>query len=597
MDLTAQSAVLIPPYGGALVNLMSEGEARDELLARAKHLPSVQISLRSTCDLEQLAVGALSPLDRFMGEQDYRSVLASLRLADGTIFPMPVTLPVDSLQNIVIGREIGLRSPTNEVLAVMRVDEIYSWDLEEEAARVAGTAESRHPFVSEMHTWGKHYLSGPITVVNLPRHRDFPALRRTPAEVRGLLARMGRPNVAGYQPRHLMHRAHEALTKSVAEQINGSILINPAAGTTGYSDGEHYSRIRCYRALIEGRYDSSRTLLNLMPLAVRLAGPRAGLWQGIINRNYGVSHFIIGSDPHCVLPDAHGKAFHEYPREDQELYRKLEQEAGLHMIPLREMVYLPEGNRYEISEHAIVRKERYIRVSSTRIIEESEFQGKPLPEWFTYPEVARIIREANPPKLQQGFCIWLTGLPSSGKSTIADHLAPMLMALGKKVTLLDGDVVRTHLTRGLGFSKEDRLTNILRVGFVASEIVRHNGVAICALISPYAAARHQVRAMMGQGKFIEVFVDTPVAVCETRDVKGMYSQARRGTLKGFTGVDDAYEPPDSPEILINTTSDSPEASARAIITFLEEQGSVERESPVSGAVIGESLGCRLPAHQ
>jgi sulfate adenylyltransferase len=577
MDLAGRLAALIPPYGGTLVNLLCEDAARLEVLDRAKHLPSVQISSRSVCDLEMLAVGAFSPLDRFMGEQDYRGVLESLRLADGTIFPIPVTLPVDAGKDIKIGSGIALRAPTNEVLAVMRVDEVYPWDLAEEATRVIGTTDSRHSLVSEMHTWGKYCLSGPLTVVNLPRYRDFPALRRTPAEVRSILARMGRNNVAGYQPPHPMHRAHEALTKAVAEESGGSLLINPIVGMTAYSDMGHYNRIRCYQALIDRRYDPARTLLNLTPLAVRMAGPRAGLWHGIINRNYGVNHFIVGRDPHCPEKDVHGKAFCEYSSEIQQRFRNLENEIGVRMVPIKEMVYLPTRKRYEASERAIIGKQDYIRVSTNRIIEESVFRGTPLPEWFTYPEVARILQEAHPPRTRQGFCIWLTGLPSSGKSTIADILAPLLMARGKKVTLLDGDVVRTHLTKGLGFSRDDRVTNILRVGFVASEIVRHEGVVICALISPYTSARDQVRSMIEDGRFIEVFVDTPVSVCEVRDVKGMYGQARRGTLKGFTGVDDSYEPPRSPELRICTTNHPPEASARMIAAFLEERGFIERE--------------------
>jgi len=314
-----------------------------------------------------------------------------------------------------------------------------------------------------------------------------------------------------------------------------------------------------------------------MPLAARIAGPRAGLWHAIINRNFGVNHLIIGRDPHCMIPDTYGKAFHECPSDVRKQFRKFEEDIDVRMVPLREMVYLPEGNRYAIPEHAVVGEQKYIRVMAEQIIEESVAHGKPLPEWFTYSEIAKIIQEAYPPTTRQGFCLWLTGLPSSGKSTIADFLAPMLMTRGKKVTLLDGDVVRTHLTKGLSFSKEDRLTNILRVGYVASEIVRHNGVVICALISPYAAARDQVRTMMGKGQFIEIFVDTPVTVCESRDVKGMYSQARRGTLKQFTGVDDAYEPPASPEIRIDTTGHSPEASARTIMGFLEKRGFIPKE--------------------
>jgi sulfate adenylyltransferase len=256
----------------------------------------------------------------------------------------------------------------------------------------------------------------------------------------------------------------------------------------------------------------------------------------------------------------------------QELFHAHEAEIGVQMIPHREMVYLPGGNRYEESNRVVNCAEEYIRVSATTVIEDSLFRGKRLPEWFTYPEVAQILIDAHPPKTRQGFCIWLTGLPSSGKSTIADALAPLLPSSGRRVTVLDGDVVRTHLTKGLGFSKEDRITNILRVGFVASEVVRHEGVVICALISPYASARDQVRAMVGGDRFIEVFVDTPVSVCEGRDVKGMYTMAKQGRITGFTGVDDVYEPPCSPELCIDTVAATPEASARQILECLIQKG-------------------------
>jgi sulfate adenylyltransferase len=590
--MTEQASLvkLIAPYGGRLVDLLVSDEERNRVLRKAKRLPSIQISFRSVCDLELLAIGAFSPLDRFMGEKDYRSVLRDMRMADGTLMPVPVTLPVDSIDGLKIGGELVLRSPTNDMLAVMLLEEIYAWDLERECSAVLGTTDSRHPLVSEMHAWGGYCLSGPVTVLNLPRHNDFTDLRKTPAGVRAALEALGRENVIAYQPRHPMHRAHETLTKEAANEVDGSLLIQPVVGITGYSDLDHYTRVRCYKTLIEKYYDPGQTVLNLIPLAVRMAGPRAGLWHGIINRNYGASHFIIGRDPHGTGKDCHGRAFYS-SCDVQELFSAHQAEIGLCMIPHKEMVYVPGGNRYEVSDRVVNGSEEYIRVSATNVIEDSLFQGKRLPAWFTCWEVAQILFEANPPKTRQGFCVWLTGLPSSGKSTIADILTPLLMAAGKKVTLLDGDVVRTHLTKGLGFSKEDRITNILRVGFVASEVVRHEGVAICALISPFASARDQVRAMVGGGRFVEVFVDTPVDVCEVRDVKGMYTQAKRGKLKGFTGVDDAYEPPCAPEVRIDTVSATAGESARRIMEVLHGKGFlnfVEKRAkprtPCTGAV-------------
>jgi sulfate adenylyltransferase len=576
MAVREQETALITPYGGRLVDLVACAADRAALIEKAKHLPSVQISARSACDLELLAVGAFSPLDRFLTEKDYCSVLADMRLANGVLFPIPLTLPVESADGLEIGRELVLRSPTNEMLAVMRLDEVYPWDLEEEAAAVLGTTDSRHPLVSEMHSWGRFCLSGPLTVLHLALHKDFPDLRKTPVEVRSILAAMGRENVIAYQPRHPMHRAHEAFTKETASKIDGSLLIHPAVGITTYGEMEDYTRIRCYKTLTENYFDRGRTLLNVFPLAVRMAGPRAGLWHGIINRNYGVNHLIIGRDPHSLSMISPKNAFYD-SRDVQQLFLRLEAEIGVRMIPHKEMVYLPQSKRYEESSCVARAKEEYIRVSARTVIEDSLFLGTRLPEWFTHPEISQILYDANPARSRQGFCVWLTGLPSSGKSTIAEILMPRLMAKGRRVTLLDGDVVRTHLTKGLGFNKEDRVTNILRVGFVASEVVRHEGVAICALISPYAHARDQVRSMVGRERFIEVFVDTPVSICEQRDVKGMYTQAKRGTIKGFTGVDDAYEPPLSPDLRINTASMTPDESAHLIIEELVQRDFLSRE--------------------
>jgi sulfate adenylyltransferase len=566
--------LLIPPYGGTLVNLLATDAERQELLQRAKALPSVQISPRSVCDLELMALGAFSPLKRFMSKHDYRSVLSDMRLADGMLMPIPVTLPVDLPHGLDPGTELVLRSPTNDILAVMLLEEIFAWDRIAECRSVLGTTDSRHPLVSEIHTWGRSLISGPLKVINLPRRHDFRHIRRTPAEVRMLLEELQRPNVIAYQPRHPMHRAHETLTKAAADEVGGSLLIQPVVGTAGYADLEHYTRVRCYEALFDNHYYTGSALLNLLPLAVRMAGPRAGLWHGIINRNYGANYFIIGRDPHGPGNDSQGKPF--YASSDvQKLFSAHETEIGVRMIPHREMVYLPGDNRYAGSDRVMNGRDEYIRVSASNVVEDSLFQGKRLPEWFTYPEIAQILADAYPSRTRQGFCIWLTGLPSSGKSTIADALAPMLPSSGRRVTVLDGDVVRTHLTKGLGFSKEDRITNILRVGFVASEVVRHEGAVICALISPYASARDQVRSMIGADRFIEVFVNTPVSVCERRDVKGMYTMAKQGRITGFTGVDDVYEPPRSPEVCIDTVEATPDASARQILAVLVKKGFLE----------------------
>lgn len=566
---------MIAPYGGKLINLLVKEDKRKELSEEAKFLPSIQISYRSQCDLELLAVGAFSPLDRFMGERDYKNVLSEMRLSNGTLFPIPVTLPVNDTKNLKPGKKIVLRSPTNEILAIMVFEDLYEWDLEEEATSVLGTTDSRHPLVAEMHTWGKFYITGPVTMLNLPRYYDFPELRKTPAEVRGILQEMGYNNVVAFSPRHPMHRPHEELTKRTADEVKGSLLIDPVVGITYVGEADHYTSVRCYKALAEKHYDPGRTLLSLLPMAARMAGPRAGLWHGIVNRNYGVSHYIVGKDRITAEKNSQGNHFYD-TREVQKAFREHEHELGVRMIPFREMVYSPQAKTYVVPETDLNETKKTTTPIRTKVVEDSLFMEKKFPEWFTRPEVAHILQEVYPPKIRQGFCIWLTGLPSSGKSTIADILASMLKARGKRVTLLDGDVVRTHLTKGLGFSKEDRITNIRRVGFVASEIVRHSGVVICALISPYRSARDTVRVMVGEENFMEVYVDTPVSVCEIRDVKGMYAQAKKGKLKGFTGVDDDYEPPLDPELTINTVNSSPQESADKILHFLVEEGFIEQ---------------------
>lgn len=569
-----KKARLISPYGGKLVNLVAEQKRRSELIEKAKFLPSIQISYRSQCDLELLAVGALSPLDRFMGEKDYKNVLKEMRLSNGTLFPIPITLPVEDKKNLEIGKEVVLRSSEFGILAIMTVEEIYEWDLEKEAMAVAGTVDSRHSLVSEMYTWGKYCISGPLVLPEQPLHFDFPNLRKTPAETRAVLEQMGFDNVVGFQPSNPMHRAHEALTKKAAEELNGALLLQAVVGITrrGYIDD--YTRVRCYIALVKNYYDPARTLLGLLPMAVRMAGPRAALWHGIINRNYGVNHLIVGRDNVIPGKDAQGKHFYD-TYHIQKLFKEHEKEIGVSLLPFRKMVYVTKDDAYEDLDKVISEGKEYISLSGTKVIEDSWTNERKLPEWFTRPEIAHILHEVNPPKTKRGFCIWLTGLPSSGKSTIADVLAPMLMARGKRVTMLDGDRVRTHLTKGLGFAKEDRITNIIRVGFVASEVVKHNGVAICSLISPYTTARDKVRAMIGEDKFLEVFVDTPLEVCEARDVKGLYALAKKGVIKGFTGVDDPYEMPVAPELVINTVEASPAESAIRIFHHLVERGFVK----------------------
>lgn len=566
------NSILISPYGGKLVNLVAGAEEREELMVRASKLPSVQISARSLCDLELLATGAFSPLDRFMGKADYERVLTEMRLKNGILFPMPITLPIDESALPSWGEAITLNDARNNTLAIMQIEDVYHYDPMRETRLVLGTTDPKHPMVSEMVRWGKVYVTGELKVINLPIYHDFVDLRHTPAEVRARLEKMGHANVVAFQTRNPMHRIHEELTKRAADEVGGSLLIHPVVGLTKPGDVDHYTRVRVYRALYENYYDHDRTMLSLFPLAMRMGGPREALWHAIIRRNYGANHLIVGRDHAGPGSDSQGKPFYG-PYEAQLMVAQYSDETEVKPVEFKELVYLADEERYEEAPRA-PEGARVFSISGTQVREDYLAKGKLLPEWFTRKETAEILQQMYPPRHKQGFCIWFTGLSGSGKSTTAEILTSLLLERGRQIALLDGDVVRTHLSKGLGFSREDRDTNILRIGYVASEIARAGGAVICAAISPYRATRNEVRKMVGEN-FIEVFVDTPIEVCEQRDVKGLYARARRGQITGFTGVDDPYEEPVNPELTLDTVNNDPSANAHKIASFLEAQGLIE----------------------
>jgi sulfate adenylyltransferase len=568
---------LISPYGGKghgdkdhrLVNLLVTGNEREALIARAMKLPSIKISMRALCDLELLATGGFSPLNEFMGKADYERVLREMRLTNGTLFPLPITLTANPAELPMVGEEIALRNANNDLIAVLEIDEVFHWDPETEARLAYGTTDARHPMVSDMLSWGKVCLSGPMKVINLPKYHDFVDLRMTPAQVRQRLEAMGNANVVAFQTRNPLHRIHEELTKRAARRVGGSLLIHPVVGMTKPGDVDHYTRVRIYRTLVDKYYEHDKTLLSLLPLAMRMAGPREALLHAIIRRNHGANHFIVGRDHAGPGKDSSGKLFYG-PYDAQEMLQKHETELGVKMVPFEELVYLPERQEY-VEDKDVPEGAKVLNISGTQVRDDYLAKGKLLPDWFTRPETAQILSQMYPPRHQQGFCIWFTGLSGAGKTVTAQVLTELLLEHGKQLTMLDGDVIRTHLSKGLGFSKEDRDTNILRIGFVAGEIVRHGGVVVCAAISPYRAARNEARQMVGDN-FIMAYMDTPIEVCEQRDTKGLYAKARRGELKGFTGVDDPYEPPISPEITLKGMGITPEENARQIIAYLKQQG-------------------------
>jgi sulfate adenylyltransferase len=583
---------LIAPYGGELVDLLVPAEAQAELKAYGSRLPSIQISERTVCDLELLATGGFSPLNGFMGSADLQRVMDEMRLTNGFIFPIPVTLPVEPGPGIHLDQEIALRNAKNDLLALLTLDEIYEWDRAELAQKVFGTQDVRHPLVAAMQRWGPLNVAGRLRVLQLPRHYDFDDLRLTPAETRRRLLAYGRPNVVAFQTRNPLHRAHEELTKRATHQVDGTLLLHPVVGMTKPGDVDHFTRVRAYKALAERYYNPSRILLALLPLAMRMGGPREALWHALIRRNFGANHLIVGRDHASPGVDSAGKPFYG-PYAAQELVEQHGPELGMGMIPFRELVYLPDEARYEEISR-VPAGAQTLSISGTQVRESYLNAGRLLPEWFTRPEVAEILADTYPARHRQGVCIWFTGLSGAGKSTTAEVLTVLLLQHGRQVTVLDGDVVRTHLSKGLGFGKDDRDTNIRRIGYVASEIVRHGGVVICAAVSPYRATRNDVRSMLAPGHFVEVFVDTPLEVCEARDVKGMYTQARRGEIKEFTGISDPYEAPTNPELTLDTVAATPEANAYRVLEYLAECGFV-LSMPVPRRVVEAPLASAQPA--
>ena len=567
---------LITPYGGSLVDLTTTDEQLNSLLAYAKELTAIQVSDRTLCNLELLATGAFSPVDRFMGREDYSRVVSEMRLNNGQLFPIPVTLPVGDKVKLKLDSEVSLLNSRNEIVALMMVEEIYEWNLEEAAQQVFETVDVRHPLVAEMHRWGRRNVSGRLRLLQLPRRYDFRDLRMTPAQTRFALEQMRTENVVAFQTRNPLHRAHEELTRRAAEEVSGVLLLHPVVGLTKPGDIDYFTRVRTYKALAKTCPDPKRMLLGLLPLAMRMAGPREALWHALIRRNYGANHMIIGRDHASPGYDSNGKPFYE-PYAAQDLVRGLENETGVKVLSFGEFVYLPEEGRYE-DVRTLQPNTVTAQLSGTQAREWYRDGGVDLPDWFARPEVAAAIAQTYPARHKQGFCIWFTGLSAAGKSTTAEILTVLLQETWCQVTVLDGDVVRHNLSQELGFSKEDRDMNIRRIGFVAAEIVKHHGAVICAAVSPYRATRNDVRGLVGAERFIEVYVNTPIEECEKRDDKGLYAKARRGEIEHFTGISDPYEPPIEPEMKLETVGRSADENARSIIAYLIDRGFVQPEA-------------------
>ncbi|MDC8012297.1 bifunctional sulfate adenylyltransferase/adenylylsulfate kinase [Tahibacter soli] len=564
---------LIAPHGGRLVDLFVAAGEREALKHAAAQLPAWDLTPRQLCDLELLANGAFSPLEGFLGRADYESVCRDMRLADGTLWPMPVTLDVsrEFADKLGDGAQVALRDPEGVILAILDVADRWEPDRQAEARDVFGTTDRLHAGVAYLVDRANPiYLGGRVRAIEAAPHYDFRHLRLSPREVRAHFDKLGWRRIVAFQTRNPMHRAHLELTFRAAQIAEANLLIHPSVGMTKPGDIDHYTRVRCYEKLI-AHYPEQTTLLSLLHLAMRMGGPREALWHAIIRKNHGCSHFIVGRDHAGPGNGADGKPFYG-PYDAQELVARHHDELGIAMVPFQEMVYVQERAQYAPADE-IAPGETVLNISGTELRRRLH-EGLDVPEWFTYPEVIDELRRTHPARHKQGFTVFFTGLSGAGKSTLANALLVRLLELGTRpVTLLDGDIVRKHLSSELGFSKEHRNLNVQRIGFVASEITKNGGIAICAPIAPYAQARREVREMVSQyGLFVETHIATPIDVCEQRDRKGLYALARAGKLKEFTGVSDPYEVPESPELRIDTSDIAPDEAVQRIVLKLESLG-------------------------
>ena len=551
-------------------------ESSLKLKHEAGSLPSWDLTPRQVCDLELLMNGGFYPLKGFNTEADYNNVVDNMRLADGTLWPMPINLDVNEAfaDKVAPGQDIALRDAEGVILAIMSVTDKWEPNKAKEAEKVFGADDLAHPAVNYLHNQaGKIYLGGPITGIQQPVHYDFKARRDTPNELRAFFRKVGWHKVVAFQTRNPLHRAHQELTFRAAKEAQANLLIHPVVGMTKPGDVDHFTRVRCYEAVID-KYPASTTTMSLLNLAMRMAGPREAVWHGLIRRNHGVTHFIVGRDHAGPGKNSAGKDFYG-PYDAQELFTKYEAEIGVKMVDFKHMVYVQERNQYypanEVPEGCTV-----LDISGTELRRRLR-EGLDIRVWFSFPEVVTQLRKTSPARDKQGFTVFFTGLSGSGKSTIANALMVKLMEQGgRPVTLLDGDVVRKHLSSELGFSKEHRDINIRRIGYVASEITKNGGIAICAPIAPYTATRRAVREMIEAfGAFIEVHVSTSVEECERRDRKGLYKLAREGKIKEFTGISDPYEAPVKAEIVLNTEGTEVDACAHEVILKLESMGLIK----------------------
>ena len=557
-------------------DLMVAAEKTQNLKKESNHYPAWQLTDRQICDLELLLNGGFSPLDGFMGKADYNSVLKNMRLDNGALWPIPITLDIteEFASKIKDVEKITLRDQEGFTLAILTVTDIWEPNKDEEAQMVYGTTDSTHPAVNYLkNKSNKMAVGGKLEGISLPHHYDYQKNRHTPEELRSIFIQNGWDKIVAFQTRNPLHRAHVEMTMRASEDLNANLLIHPVVGMTKPGDVDHYTRVRCYKHVMK-KYPENSAMMSLLPLAMRMGGPREALWHALIRKNYGCTHIVVGRDHAGPGNDKDGNPFYG-PYDAQELLIKFQDEIGIEMVPFKFMVYLPDEDRYESIE-SIEKGTEFKTISGTELRQLLD-DGKGIPEWFSYKEVAQELEESRPPLTERGLTIFFTGLSGSGKSTLANGLLVKLLEDGSRpVTLLDGDIVRTHLSSELGFSKEHRSINVQRIGYVASEITKNGGIAICAPIAPYEADRRVNRELISPlGGFIEIHVSTSLEKCEERDVKGLYELARKGVIKEFTGISDPYEAPTDAEIVVNSSGTPPEELVDQIYFRIKEMGYIK----------------------
>jgi sulfate adenylyltransferase len=561
------------PHGGELKELYLDAPAAEAEKKKARDYVSWDLTERQVCDIELLLNGGFSPLDGFLTREQYDGVVKNMRLPSGVMWPMPITLDVSAefAAEVTSGQTIALRDPEGVLIATLDVSDNWTPDKSEEARSVYATEDEKHPGVNYlMNIANPVYLGGKLRGVEAPSHYDFRGLRDTPAELRERFRKLGWRKVVAFQTRNPMHRAHQELTFRAARDNEANLLIHPVVGMTKPGDVDHYTRVRCYEHLL-AQYPEQTTALSLLGLAMRMAGPREALWHALIRKNFGCTHFIVGRDHAGPGDDSNGNPFYG-PYDAQAMMKEYADDLGIAMVPFQLMVYVEDRAEYMPIDQT-TEDQKVLNISGTEFRRRLE-QGLEIPDWFSFPTVVEELRKSYPPRHKQGVTIFFTGLSGSGKSTIANALLIKLLEIGDRpVTLLDGDHVRKSLSSELGFSKEHRDLNIQRIGYVASEICKNGGIAICAPIAPYTATRRIVRELNeAVGGFVEVHVATSVEVCESRDRKGLYAKARAGIIKEFTGISDPYEAPENPEVTIDTAELSPDLAAHRIIVKLESMG-------------------------